>query len=137
MPTVPSNSKCRELGCPNPKTYRSCFCIEHGGGKTEKGKANAALYSSKTWQHMRTAQLSRQPLCARCLLEGRVVQGVHVDHVIPHRQDPTRFKVAVLQTLCASCHTIKTQEEAKGVYLHYTPTGVEEYTDADYNRLIG
>ena len=137
MPTVPSNTKCRELGCDNPKTYRSCFCLEHGGGKTNKGKANSKLYSSNAWQNMRVAQLSKEPLCARCMLEGRVTIGKHIDHVIPHRQDHTRFNVALLQTLCASCHTIKTQEEAKGIYLYYSANGIKTFTDNDYYKSIG
>ena len=128
MPTVPKSNKCRELGCTNLQTYRSCFCIEHGGGRTEKGKKNSALYSSKAWYNARQAQLSKEPLCAKCLYEGRVTQGVHIDHVIPHRQDYTKFHVALLQTLCPSCHTYKTQEENKGIYLHYTPNEIKQYT---------
>jgi 5-methylcytosine-specific restriction protein A len=127
MPTVPKSNKCRELGCDNPQTHRSCFCAQHGGGTTDKGKKNSKLYSSKAWLNARQAQLSKEPLCARCLHEGRITQGEHIDHVIPHRQDYTKFHVALLQTLCASCHTLKTQEESKGVYLHYTPNGIKEY----------
>jgi len=127
MPIVPKSNKCRELGCNNPATYRSCFCIEHGGGGTDKSKANAKLYGSKAWANARKAQLSKEPLCARCLLDGRVTQGEHIDHVIPHRQDYIKFHAAKLQTLCAPCHTYKTQQESKGIYLHFTATGVKEY----------
>ena len=137
LPTVPSNTKCRELGCPNPKTTRSCFCNEHGGGITEKGKANSKLYSTSAWKKQRVAQLSQQPLCAGCLCGGKVVQAQHIDHVFPHRQSDVKFKRNIFQSLCQSCHTLKTQMEAQGIYLHFTPDGVHQYTDADYYTITG
>lgn len=137
MPYAPLNTECRELGCHNPKTTRSAFCSEHGGGITEKGKANAKLYSQRAWDKIRTAQLSRQPLCARCQSNGKITGAQHVDHVFPHRRDPVKFKVNLFQSLCAACHTLKTQDEAKGRYLHYTAHGIVEYTDDDYVRMAG
>ena len=132
MPTVPKNTKCRELGCSNQKTYRSTFCAGHGGGTTEKGKENSKLYSTAFWKKQRIAQLSKNPLCAACLLEGKVVSAHHIDHVFPHRQDGIKFKVNLFQSLCHPHHTLKTQEENKGIYLYYSPNGEIQYTDADY-----
>ena len=137
MPTVPSSTKCRELGCQNPKTYRSAFCVAHGGARTEKQKANGKLYNQSVWEKIRIAQLSKQPLCARCQNEGKITQAQHVDHVFPHRRDPTKFKVNLFQSLCAACHTLKTQDESQGKYIHYTVHGAVEYTDDDYVRLSG
>jgi hypothetical protein len=136
MPTVPKNNKCRELGCNNPKTTRSCFCIEHGGGVTAKGKANSKLYSTASWQKQRIAQLSQEPLCAGCLCAGKIVQAQHIDHVFPHRQCNEKFKRNLFQSLCASCHTLKTQMESHGTYLYFTPDGVREYNDSDYSMVI-
>jgi 5-methylcytosine-specific restriction protein A len=136
MPTAPLNTKCRELGCKNLKTSRSTFCNDHGGGITEKGKENGRLYSTAFWKQKRKEQLSRKPLCASCLLEGRVVQAEHIDHVFPHRQDGLKFKVNLFQSLCASCHTNKTLEENKGNYIYYSPNGIIQYTDADYATKI-
>lgn len=137
MPTVPSNSKCAELGCNSHRTYRSCFCLNHGGGVTAKGKANSKLYSTASWKRHRLAQLSKQPLCAGCLLMGKVVQAEHIDHIFPHRQNGDKFKNNIYQSLCVSCHTLKTHMESCGVYLHYTSDGVHQYTDSDYNNMIG
>lgn len=137
MPVAPLNSECRELGCHNLKTSRSTFCVLHGGAITEKGKANSALYSTAYWKKQRTAQLSTNPLCAGCLCGGKVVQAEHIDHVFPHRQNNDRFKRNIFQSLCASCHTLKTQMESRGVYWHYTTAGVRQYNEADYNRVIG
>jgi 5-methylcytosine-specific restriction protein A len=136
MPYAPLNEKCRELGCKNPKTSRSTFCVEHGGGITEKGKANDKLYSTAFWKKQRQIQLSKKPLCASCLLNGRVVQAVHIDHVFPHRQDNDKFKNNLFQSLCAPCHSLKTQEENKGNYLYYSPNGILTYTDNDYGKQI-
>jgi len=99
MPYAPLNNKCRELGCNNLKTSRSTFCNEHGGGITEKGKENSKLYSTAFWKKQRAIQLSKKPLCAACLLEGRVVQAVHIDHVFPHRQDSNKFRLNLFQSL--------------------------------------
>ena len=58
MPRTPQSTKCRELGCKNEKTNRSCFCADHGGGITEKGKQNSKLYSTSYWKQQRISQLS-------------------------------------------------------------------------------
>jgi 5-methylcytosine-specific restriction endonuclease McrA len=132
MPSTPTNQKCRELGCRNNKTYRSAFCVEHGGQATEKHKANSKLYNSAYWKQKRTAQLSVNPLCASCLLDGRVVPAEHIDHVFPHRQDNNKFKSNLFQSLCAPCHSLKTQEENNGTYLYYSSNGIVKYTESDY-----
>ena len=137
MPTAPLNTKCRELGCKNEKTSRSTFCNEHGGAITEKGKENSKLYSTAFWKKQRVIQLSKKPLCASCLLEGRVVQAENIDHVFPHRQDNNKFRNNLFQSLCAPCHSLKTQEENQGNYLYYSPNGIIQYTEADYaNQTI-
>ena len=125
------------MQCQNQKTHRSAFCSEHGGAITEKGKANSKLYGQAKWQNIRARQLSKEPLCARCLHEGKVTSGAHIDHVFPHRRDNARFTVNLFQTLCAACHALKTQDENRGRYLHYTRNGIIEYTDGDYFRIMG
>ena len=136
MPIAPLNTKCRELGCKNEKTSRSTFCNEHGGGVTEKGRENSKLYSTAFWKKQRTIQLSKKPLCAACLIEGRVVQAVHIDHVFPHRQDDNKFRVNLFQSLCPAHHSLKTQEENEGKYLYYSDNGLITYTDADYGKAL-
>lgn len=136
MPYTPKNTKCRELGCKNNKTYRSAFCINHGGEITEKGKENSKLYSTAFWKKRRKIQLSKKPLCAACLINGRVIPAEHIDHVFPHRQDDSKFRNNLFQSLCASCHTLKTQDENKGIYSYYSPNGIIKYTDADYGKQI-
>lgn len=132
MPYAPLNTKCRELNCKNQKTSRSAFCLDHGGGITEKGKENSKLYNTAYWKKRRVIQLSKNPLCAKCLLDGKIVLAEHIDHVFPHRQDINKFKQNLFQSLCPSCHTLKTQEENKGKYHYYSPNGLIVYTDNDY-----
>lgn len=134
MPSTPISLKCRELGCKNNKTSRSTFCSDHGGAVTEKGKENSKLYSTGFWKKQRMIQLSKNPLCASCLLNGRVISAEHIDHVFPHRQDGVKFRNNLFQSLCASCHTLKTQQENNGKYLFYSSNGIVEYTDADYSN---
>lgn len=136
MPTAPLNTQCRELGCHNLKTNRSTFCSLHGGGVTAKGKANSELYSNSAWKRQRLAQLSKQPLCGCCFNAGKITQAEHIDHVFPHRQSPHRFKHNIFQSLCASCHTLKTQAETRGLYLYWSKNGLIQYNESDYNRVI-
>ena len=136
MPTAPLNQKCRELGCNNLKTSRSTFCSDHGGGVTEKGKENSKLYATAFWKKQRIIQLSKNPLCSACLIEGKVVQALHIDHVFPHRQNGQKFRSNLFQSLCVSHHTLKTQEENEGIYLYYSPNGIIKYNDTDYAKQI-
>lgn len=75
--------------------------------------------------------MSKYPLCACCLLEGKIVATEHIDHVIPHKRLQERFLVNIFQGLCAACHTQKTTLERKGVYRHYTENGIVDYSDLD------
>lgn len=136
MPRTPTFTKCRELGCRNEKTSRSCFCEKHGGGITEKGKENSKLYATQYWKQQRITQLSQKPLCASCLIEGKVVQATVVDHVFPHRQNNDKFQNNLFQSLCVSCHTNKTLEENNGKYQYFSPNGIITYTDLDYGKTI-
>jgi 5-methylcytosine-specific restriction protein A len=136
VPTAPFNTKCRELGCKNPKTGRSTFCNNHGGGVTDKGKENNKLYQSAFWKKWRIGQLSKNPLCAACLIEGKVVMANTIDHVFPHKQDQNKFRSNLFQSLCIPHHTLKTQEENKGQYLYYSSNGIVTYTDNDYGFQV-
>lgn len=137
MPYAPLNTECKQYGCRNPKTSRSAYCAEHGGGVTETGKANSKLYNQQAWEKIRARQLSTHPLCAKCQHEGKITAAQHVDHVFPHRRDAAKFRVNLFQSLCAACHTIKGQDERKGQYHHYTAHGVRTYSDDDYIKLSG
>ena len=136
MPTVPKSSKCYFLGCQNQAGGGSNYCQIHKTDKSDTQKANAKLYNSTAWRKKRVAMQSQYPICAACLLEGRVTETDHIDHVIPHRRMQDRFHVNFFQGLCAPHHSLKTNLEKRGVFRHYTPRGIVDYTDQDYNQVV-
>ena len=110
MPWI--KKRCHYPGCQEWITTGS-YCSIHKKAVTRvyemtRDPMKKAFYNSGYWKSLRTAQLDREPLCRVCLREGRVVIGVHVDHV-DGNQDNNDF--ANLQTLCASCHSRKHASE--------------------------
>jgi len=137
MPSVPKATKCSQLGCQNDRSKLNTYCMEHGGLQhTNQDKHNA--YSNPAWRTIRRAQLSKQPLCQSCLINGQVVSAKHVDHVFPWRQiGEHAFLQNIWQSLCHDCHSYKTGQERKGIYEHYTQEGTRSLSRADYGAHIG
>lgn len=137
MPTVPASNKCQELGCKNPKSKLNGYCAEHGGRNYTQAREGDSLYQTAAWRRTRIAQLSKQPLCQACLLDGRVEPAQHIDHVFPWRlYGRQAFTRNILQSLCPEHHSHKTGQEKQGVFMHYTTDGVAQYTQQDYNRVM-
>lgn len=144
MPTVPTNAKCSQLGCKNPKSKLSSNCLEHGGRDTqpfyrneERDKAHA-FYLTAQWRKHRARQLSLQPLCQCCLTRGIITGANEVDHVFPWRQlGGQAFYRNLFQSLCHDCHSHKTQQERKGIITHYHNEIAMTYRLVDYERLVG
>lgn len=136
MPYAPFNSVCRELGCKNARSKLNSFCIEHGGLEhTNHGKDNA--YSNPAWRTIRRTQLSKQPLCQSCLTKGFIASAIHVDHVFPWRHiGEHAFLHNIFQSLCQSCHSYKTGQERKGIFIHYKADGDKELTKGDYAYVM-
>lgn len=143
MPTVPSYTRCAELGCNNPRSKRNRFCHEHGGrdvwdsskNKTVDRRAFNAMYDTKHWKQLRIAQLSRQPLCQACLIRGIVTEAKHVDHLFPWAQiGQEAFKRNLFQSLCHECHTSKTHLEQRGICRHYNHT-ITDFALTDWARV--
>ena len=145
MPTVPSSTVCSTLGCKNTKARFSSLCVEHGGrdtfnhkkyNDTKHRKKAESKYNSSQWRSFRQIQLSKHPICASCATEAVITPACHIDHLFPwsHLGDHA-FIRNIFQSLCASCHTHKTQLEAKGIYRMYgTPN--RDYIASDYHRVI-
>ena len=69
-------------------------------------------------------QLRKEPLCAMCLVEGRVVAARIADHVEPHHNDPIKFWNCKLQSLCAHCHESRKKfQEQRGFDKAIGPDG--------------
>ena len=138
MATLPKPTKCEALRCQGERVTGSAFCVAHGGKpkQTAQRRENNAPYKTAAWESIRAHQLTLQPLCQGCKVEGRIVPAAHVDHVIPWRSiGPQAFRRNLFQSLCIAHHSTKTHAEGRGVFIHYTDTGPIEYTKADWLRL--
>ena len=101
----------RKQGFHKPKTIDTS-----GRGSLSRDKA----YNTARWAKVRHNQMTKSPLCQRCLSFGLTTLATDSDHVLPHRGDPKlMWDANNLQSLCRSCHSVKTREELKGVYNDY------------------
>ena len=145
MPTIPKYTKCLDLGCKNERSKFNAYCMGHGGrdtfnhkrwNSTQKRPTAIDKYQSKQWRTLRQIQLSKHPLCAACLSEGRITPALHIDHLFPWSQlGEDAFHINVFQSLCHSCHSIKTTLEQRDIYRHYgIPT--KDYKLSDYGSVM-
>lgn len=74
-------------------------------------KAYRKAIVSRRWREMRRRKLSAQPLCERCLSEGRLTPATEVHHIRPCEDAPTPtaqlrllFDPHNLRSLCHRCH---------------------------------
>lgn len=81
-----------------------------------KGKIYRKAIMSRRWREMRRRKLSAQPLCERCLDEGRLTPATEVHHVRPVEDVPESAQLRLLfdwhnlSSLCHDCH-VKTHIE--------------------------
>jgi len=134
MPSLPS-PVCDTVRCKNPSVPHSRFCADHA--PAYKRGQGGELYNSAAWVTLRRSQLSKQPLCQSCLLEGRIASAEHVDHVFPWRTiGQQAFRANLLQSLCGPCHSRKTGLEQKGTFRHYRQDGPRDYSVGDWATAI-
>jgi 5-methylcytosine-specific restriction endonuclease McrA len=75
------------------------------------------LYKSARWRALRQQQLSRQPLCGRCLIEGKTTAATVANHRIPHKGDPALFWDSEnLESTCKRHHDSHIQSEERRGY---------------------
>ena len=73
-----------------------------------------AWYKTAEWQRLRMAQLSKQPLCERCLAKDRTTAATVVHHIEAHKGDRARFLDPTnLASSCAPCHDSDEQSEER------------------------
>lgn len=133
MPFTPLD-QCAHYQCKASSIRGSVYCKDHAPAqKTSiERKAFNAPYKSKAWESIRARQLSANPLCAACLIDGRITQANHVDHVFPWAAiGPHAFSRNLFQSLCPECHGTKSGLEKRGVFRHYTDKP-RDYTAQDY-----
>jgi 5-methylcytosine-specific restriction protein A len=133
MPSIPS-SQCAHYQCKAPSIRGSVYCIEHAPTKqvSKTRQAFNAPYKTAAWAAIRARQLSTLPLCAACLIDGRITAASHVDHVYPWAViGDQAFTRNLFQSLCPECHGVKSGLEKRGVFRHYTHKA-HDYTAHDY-----
>lgn len=133
MPSIPS-SQCNEYQCKAHSVKGSRFCEAHIPSKapTIERQAFNAKYKTAAWEAIRARQLSAFPLCAACLIDGRISEASHVDHVFPWQAIGAHaFTRNLWQSLCPECHGVKSGLEKRGIFRHYTAQA-KDYTAQDY-----
>ena len=95
-----------------PPAARSAAAVKRA---LDRERPSAALRGyGPRWRRARVAYLAPHPLCVRCKAEGRIEPSTTVDHVVPHRGDPTLFwDEANWAALCKRCHDSKTAHEGR------------------------
>jgi 5-methylcytosine-specific restriction endonuclease McrA len=74
-----------------------------------------AFLHGPEWPKIRRMALTREPLCRHCSLIGKVAPATQVDHITPPYGDVTLQRdLENMQSLCASHHSTKTRNQAKG-----------------------
>lgn len=73
-----------------------------------------AFYRTPAWRRLSKAHRAREPLCRHCAERGTVTAATAVDHIHELRDGGDRYDPSNLQSLCHSCHTIKTHEAKRG-----------------------
>jgi len=138
MPSMPK-TQCSQYHCHQPAQAGASLCEQHAPAKStkEQRRLSNAEYKKAAWQRIRAAQLSKEPLCAACMHEGRVAAAEHVDHLFAWNQiNAAAFKLNVFQSLCHTHHSIKTALEQKGTFRHYSINAINDYSLSDYQRVI-
>ena len=131
--------QCSQYHCHQPAQAGSSLCEQHAPLKTtkEQRRLSNAEYKKAAWISIRAAQLSKEPLCAACMHEGRVNAAEHVDHLFAWNQiNAAAFKLNIFQSLCHTHHSIKTSLEQKGTFRHYSIDAITDYSLSDYQWVI-
>jgi 5-methylcytosine-specific restriction protein A len=83
---------------------------------TKQTWSNNKFYHTSEWRKLRAQYIRLNPLCAECERNDKLTDctgkgaGV-VDHIQPIRLGGEALDINNLQTLCTSCHNIKSAKE--------------------------
>lgn len=121
MPMTPL-AYCATPGC--AQRVPSGHCAQHRAQRDHiRGSRHQRGYTSR-WARYSHRRLARLPLCGQredgarygehsvCTQQGRLEPATCTDHIVPHHGDQGLFwQVANHQSLCTSCHSLKTAHE--------------------------
>lgn len=92
--------------------------------RRKKGHKNKwSLKGDKRWKKMSAVYLANNYICVAC----EIAPAVAVDHILPVSRYPEkRYDKTNFQSLCKSCHSIKTTRyESRGLYPDYNVDPVD------------
>lgn len=115
MPIKPLTS-CRHIGC--PELVSNGYCDKHKRDTRNydkyRGSATERGYNTR-WQKSRIIFLRNNPLCVKCMSDGKLTTANVADHIKPHKGDyDLMWDVNNWQALCKQCHDTKTATEDGG-----------------------
>lgn len=116
---------CRVRSCPNRTVLTHGYCEQHQDRQFARTahKSNWSEWQQKqgnvtqrgygrAWQKLRDLVLKRDGyLCQSCKRNGRLTRASCVDHIKPKSQGGDNA-MCNLQSLCDTCHRLKTQVES-------------------------
>jgi len=117
---------CAAAGCRATTSKRHCTVHAAVVAKKDKEKAKKRaiesskrydpkykkFYSSSAWKALRNKKIKDSPLCEHCMKRDIVKAATDIDHIIEIKDDfSMRLQYSNLQSLCRSCHMLKTRRE--------------------------
>ena len=125
-PTPCRDPSCAKLCNGSTDEYKG-YCSEHANNvKRQQQRRSRAkrrnnqqqqtldkFYHTTAWRTLRSAFISKYPLCKMCTEAGKVVPADVVDHIVERRDGGSDLDPRNLQSLCHACHNDKTQQERR------------------------
>lgn len=95
---------------PGAQTKREC---DRAYKRRRRDHPDQAFLRTRDWRdRLRPAQLTREPLCRHCAERGITNVATEVDHIVPPNGDRELQRDAGnLQSLCSTCHGVKTRKQ--------------------------
>ena len=103
-----SDPACNELALPRNHGKCGAHSREPWSTGSSRTTPDRLGISGSAWQKLRLAILRRDD--ERCQSCGNL--GTEVDHIVPVGEGGAKTDPANLQTLCATCHAVKSKAEA-------------------------
>lgn len=95
---------CAVTGCPELVPSGTSRCAAHQAVQGRQLSASRPSVAARGYgaahRRWRTAILSRDPYCVRCLQHGAIVPAVIADHIVPIRVGGAQYDPANGQGLC-------------------------------------
>lgn len=112
---------CKKPSCRALISFDETYCEKHRGTynrsynqvRKQSEAEYVRFYKLKPWLEIREVALIRDNyLCVACLRKGIITPAQLVDHIVPIKQNwSLRLTLDNLQSLCESCHQVKTKQD--------------------------